>query len=329
LTPPTPRSPNFDTLRLLAALAVVVSHSLPLTYGPAATGMLWSVSHHQTTLADTALDVFFIISGYLVTSSYVARPDPVRFLRARFLRIVPALVPILFTLAFVLGPLLTALPLAAYFSSPLPYRAAVGLARHLPGVFANNPYSPSIDGSLACLPYFAVCYAGVLILGLAGGLNRLVLTPLYILDLTAFFQLGSPPLSFLTSLFLAGAVIAAWSPPIGFGFAAPAAFLWALSLFFHGYPLITATCGAYVVVYLGRAEFRLPDLAKYGDLSYGVFIVAWPIQQTVVALAGAHANWLVSNLVTIPLALGFAWASWQLIESRALRLKEKQPFSLP
>jgi peptidoglycan/LPS O-acetylase OafA/YrhL len=321
--PMTPqRTPNFDTIRLLAALAVVISHSQPLAEGPAGTGLLWNVSHHQTTLVYSGLQVFFIISGYLVTGSYIANPDPARFIRARALRILPALIAVLWLLAFLIGPLLTTLPLTTYFTSALPYRAAFGLSGHLPGVFAHNPFSASIDGSLVSLRYEILCYAGILVLGLAGGINRPVISLLYVADLIARFHHGANPLYDLSALFLAGAAIRVWQPEFSPTFAAPAAILWGISLFFSGYPLISDTFGAYVVIFLGAAEFRLPNLAKFGDLSYGVFITAWPLQQIYDLIAGTHPNWIISNLFTIPLALILAWLSWHFIESRALALRQ-------
>ncbi len=315
------RTPNFDSIRLLAALAVVISHSQPLTYGPSGTGLLWNVSHHQTTLNYTALQAFFIISGYLITGSYIAHPDPRYFIRARALRILPALIVVLWVLAFIIGPLITSVPLTSYFSSSLPYRAAFGLSDHLPGVFTHNPFSSGINGSLGSLKYEILCYAGILLLGLAGGINRLVISLLYLADLIARFHYGANPLYDLTTLFLAGAAMRVWQPEFSFTFATPAAILWGISLFYSGYPLISDTAGAYVVVFLGAAEFRLPNLAKYGDLSYGVFITAWPLQQIYDLIAGKNPNWIISNIFTIPLALILAWLSWHYIESRALALR--------
>jgi peptidoglycan/LPS O-acetylase OafA/YrhL len=386
--PAAHRLNNFDTLRILAALAVVLAHSIPLTYGPATLDLLWPASRHQATFGYLAIQVFFIISGYLITGSYLnsarpdsdvaayaapssgrlnyarpdsgvaahaapssgrlnsARPDSGvaaaaapssgrevrvlaarRFIRARFLRLVPALIVTLFVLAFILGPILTTLPLPAYFRSTLPYRAAFGLSDHLPGVFTHNPFSSGIDGSLWTLRWEALCYLAVLLLGLTGTLNRLVVTPLYLLILAARLHYGQHASLDLGALFFAGAVLYLWRPPLSLTFGFVALVLWLISLFCSGYPLISDTAGAYLCICLGLAPgLKLPNLAKYGDLSYGVYIFAWPIQQTITLVMGAHANWIVNNLITVPLVLALAYASWHFIESPALALKNRKLF---
>jgi len=351
--PAAHRLNNFDTLRIIAALAVVLAHSIPLTYGPTTLDILWPASHHQATFGYVAIQVFFIISGYLITGSYLnsarpdsdfaaaaasssgrlnsARPDSDvaarRFIRARFLRLVPALIVTLFVLAFILGPVLTTLPLSSYFHSSLPYRAAFGLSDHLPGVFTHNPFSSGIDGSLWTLRWEALCYLAVLLLGLTGTLNRLVVTPLYILILAARLHYGQHAGLDLGALFFAGAVLYLWRPPLSLTFGFVALILWLISLFCSGYPLISDTAGAYLCICLGLAPgLKLPNLAKYGDLSYGVYIFAWPIQQTITLVMGAHANWIVNNLITVPLVLALAYASWHFIESPALALKNRKLF---
>jgi peptidoglycan/LPS O-acetylase OafA/YrhL len=59
---------------------------------------------------------------------------------------------------------------------------------------------------------------------------------------------------------------------------------------------------------------------RFGDISYGIYIYAFPVQQAVVAsFPGASVMVVIvlSTLVTIPLAM----LSWHLVEKRALNLK--------
>jgi peptidoglycan/LPS O-acetylase OafA/YrhL len=318
----TNRTNNFDTLRLIAALTVVVAHSIPLTYGPTSLDLLWPLSHRQATFGYIAIQIFFVISGYLITGSYLHTNNPARFIRARILRLAPALLAVLWLLAFGLGPLLTTLPLTAYFCSALPYRAAFGLSDHLPGVFANNPFSSGIDGSLWTLRYEALCYFAILLLGLGRLLRRAAVTALFVILLAARLHFGQLAILDLPALFFAGGVIQLWHPPFLRRLAIPAAILWLISLFTACYPLLSATAGAYLVIYLALTpNLKLPNLAKHGDLSYGVYIFAWPIQQTITHLMAPHANWLINNVITLPLVLAFAWMSWHVIEAPALRLK--------
>jgi peptidoglycan/LPS O-acetylase OafA/YrhL len=61
--------------------------------------------------------------------------------------------------------------------------------------------------------------------------------------------------------------------------------------------------------------------SKYGDFSYGLYIYAFPIQQTIILYLGRIPivqMILLSILCTLPLSV----ISWNLIESKALKLKK-------
>jgi peptidoglycan/LPS O-acetylase OafA/YrhL len=321
---PFHRANNFDTLRIIAAMAVVLAHGIPLSYGPATLDILWPFSRHQATFGYVAIQFFFVISGYLITGSYQNTKNARRFIRARVLRLVPALIPLFVVLAFILGPLVTAVPLAVY-ARALPYPFLFGLTDHLPGVFSHNPFSDGIDGSLWTLRYEVLYYAIVCGLGVTRLLNRTAVTILYVVLLAARLHYGPHASTDLGTLFFAGALLKLWAPPFGLTFAAPFAILWGISLAFSGYPLISDTFGAYVILCLGlEPNFQLPNLAKYGDLSYGVYIFAWPIQQAITLMLGQHANWIINSIITVPLVLFLAWLSWHYIESPALHLKNRK-----
>ena len=92
-----------------------------------------------------------------------------------------------------------------------------------------------------------------------------------------------------------------------------------------GFGLAFATFGAYLVLYLALApSMRLPNLARWGNLSYGIYIFAWPVQQTVVLLLGSAATWYWTTALSLPATLVLAWLSWRLVERPALSLKGSQ-----
>ena len=88
-----------------------------------------------------AVDVFFIVSGFLVTRSVLTQPTLVDYAVARFLRLFPALLVATIGIAFVLGPLVTSVSWQDYFSDPRPWLyvpLSSSLITHsltLPGVF--------------------------------------------------------------------------------------------------------------------------------------------------------------------------------------------------
>jgi peptidoglycan/LPS O-acetylase OafA/YrhL len=167
---------NILQLRLIAALMVIVGHSFPV-----ARPTSWDNDPMRHLLPQTAshlvgLMMFFTISGFLITLSFLRQPKLLRFLRARFLRIWPALAVCVTAWAFVFGPLLTGIPLTEYFAVNgvnNPYAYAWGnmsifhQQEFLPGLFATNPIGHHVNGPLWTIRvettlYLCVGGAGVL-----------------------------------------------------------------------------------------------------------------------------------------------------------------------
>jgi peptidoglycan/LPS O-acetylase OafA/YrhL len=318
------RDNNFDTMRLIAAITVLISHSLILSYGPEQIGP--QLSEIQVTTAQVAVAAFFAISGYLITGSYLRSRDPVKFVTARALRLMPALVVVILLLAFVIGPALSELPRSEYFASWNVYRFAamnilmVNAEVRLPGVFLQNPLRAWVDGSLWTLSYEVGCYFLVLCLGMVGRLNRLWLTVLYLCCLFASVRLDRPE-CYLTATFLGGAVICVWRPAMRPRCALVCAILWLVSILTAGETIASCTVGAYTVLYLSTSpKVRLPNLARWGDLSYGTYIWAFPVQQTIAYILGAAVTWYWMMAAALPIVILLALASWHLVESPCLVL---------
>src|SRR3954463_2752853 len=110
------RHNNFDLLRLLAALSVIFSHAFLLAENSQDHDPLMLLTGGQAILGLAGVFVFFTISGYLITQSFETTASPLIFLAKRALRIFPGLILCLLVCVFVIGPLITKLPLPEYFS---------------------------------------------------------------------------------------------------------------------------------------------------------------------------------------------------------------------
>ena len=65
-----------------------------------------------------------------------------------------------------------------------------------------------------------------------------------------------------------------------------------------------------------------PSFEPPGDISYGVYLYGWPIQQALQALFPTTAFWLMLP-VALALTCAVSVVSWLVVEKPALRLKER------
>ncbi len=330
------RRNNLDALRFAAAVGVLLSHAFPLGEGKGTVEPLESFTRGQLSLGRLCVAVFLVISGVLITRSWERTPDAARFTWARVLRIFPGLGLMLVLTTLVLGPAFTWLPLRDYFTSP---DTALYLLRnfalnapqwHLPGVFEANPYPLAVNGSLWTLKYEVGFYLLTLALGLAQLLRK---------GMVAFGLVGAATATFVTGrldywpelylYFGGGAALYLWRDRVRMSpwVAAACVVGWLVTARLgHGCRIATGLLGGYVVLYLAFLPLGpLADFGRRGDLSYGVYLYAFPVQQVVTALLGGPIAWWVNAAVAFPFVLLLSALSWRWVEQPALRRKDRLP----
>ena len=326
---------NFDFLRVAAAFAVLLSHQYALSGRPEPL-----VQFLGSSWGGLGVLVFFAISGYLVAGSWQHDPHLARFAARRLLRIWPGLAVACLLVALVLGPIVSDLGARNYFRSPLlrDYLEVLGLWQfkaQLPGVFAHNPIPGSANGSLWTIPIEVGCYLALAGVGALGLLRRtglaLVLFAGVCIWFFGFFRVGyDQPIRMTLQMgivFFAGAccwLLRPWwqSRRLAVGLVAT---VLVLAAWHAGWPEPAFTLGLPVaVVALGTASTPvLRSFGRWGDVSYGLYIFAYPVQQTVIALT--ENRWTVpagAALATV-VTLVLAFLSWHLVEKRALAFKPR------
>ena len=336
------RSNNFNLIRMVAALSVLISHSFTLALGNSKAEP-FSLSLGLS-LGKMAVDVFFIASGFLICGSLISRGDAVRFFCSRVLRIYPGLLVMLMLTSFVLGPLMTDLPLGEYLSSPLtwsyPFKTAIfalGTQVGLPGVFYYNPYPIAVNGSLWTLRFEILMY-GLIFLAWFGcrflnknssDLRRIVFLLGFLallghwLFCVSDYKAQKIWLDFvkLFSLFFLGAAVRLY--PEKFFLSKKLALIAVVCIFISSFnqmvfKFVWPISIIYLVFFVAYAEVNfLKFYESVGDYSYGLYIYAFPMQQIIadkVARIGVAEMVFYSMLVTMP----FAIVSWHKIESKAL-----------
>jgi len=339
------RNNNFNLMRLTAAAMVVLSHSFWLT-GHENIEPLMKLCG-RLTLGSLGVKIFFGISGYLITKSLFRQPTLGGFVWARVLRIFPALLVASLFCAFVVGPVYTTLPLSAYLSDPAVYnfiwRLATlhNFANGLPGVFLSNPVPGNIDSPVWTLPGELLMYASTFLTGVVMVVfkDRAQLPKAILLLIgVVLFMWGVVPheAGYLYNLwdwgllFLLGGLSYIFRKWIRIYF-----LLWfvliilTLVLFHIKTPLfeqmfdVTLVYGVLIVAY--HPSLQLKKLRETGDISYGLYIYAVPVQQAVISKftrLNPLPHFFMSMIIVVPIAA----MSWYFIEKPSLKFKDVKWF---
>lgn len=339
--PSTSHENNFRIIRHIAATAVIFSHAFIVNGG------LGNLIHEPmegatgVSLAELAVNIFFITSGFLVTQSILSRRSLIAYFISRGLRIYPALIVVVLLSALVLGPLITIQPVSQYLSTKSVYSyiffdASAISPYHtrfeLPGVFSDAPYPNVVNASLWTLPWEVWMYALLAGLFTARLLQSAGLFIFWLLLMfghaTAAFEIvdfglyGGVGLRFL-SYFFTGALFYRYRDILSL---TPAR----QTILTTGFIVVTLIVQNEVLLPLFLAQTTLflslyrplvmKRLSNGADFSYGIYLYAYPVQQLLVMELGPHdpyVNALLTFVLTVPLAA----FSWYFIEKPALSLK--------
>jgi peptidoglycan/LPS O-acetylase OafA/YrhL len=335
---------NFDFIRFVAALLVIITHSYPIKGLDQDDDLLGKLTLHTAEFSYLAVCVFFIISGFLVCQSLLNTKSYKDYFIKRCLRIFPGLIVVVLLSVFILGPLTTSLSLSEYFTSKTTYFYLLNIFLYplrffLPGVFEKNPFGGAINGSIWTLKYEFTFYIGLAVLLFLKLLNKIsfsiILLALIIfrlffyeqqklfeipyLDLNIKFMVDFGIYFFTgTFFFLFRADI---KDKINFYTLALVTALWVLS-----FGTIFASLANYIFfpVLTFFAAFlpgKLNHFGKRGDFSYGIYIYAFPIQQLIVYITKNTISLTGLILLSAGVTLVLAIASWHLVEKKALNLK--------
>lgn len=341
---------NLNLVRLIAAMLVMYMHSFALCQANLESDLMYTLTFHKALSGQVGVDIFFVISGFLIYRSYDRSNKIGKYLKARFLRIWPLMALFVLSTAFIFGPVYTSLSREEYFAGDikgyLMNLVFISSETRLPGVFANH-INQSANGSIWTLQYEVLCYLLVLLMvPLLRKFKKLIFV---IIALSAaiylYFSYGCTADTFLgvsktlfvnfgrlTLQFEVGVLYYVYRDKIVMSlkwFLVAVAGLVAGS-YFLDYEIVFAIFGTYIVLYLGFNYYGISKIYnKVGDISYGVYIMSFFVQQRVIEYLGeipygyrayymdTYTNFWVSVVIVVPLAL----ISWHCFEKQLLKLK--------
>jgi len=334
------RDNNFNLIRVLAASLVLWTHAFGFT-GHGQAELL--KANFNISFGSWAVDIFFVLSGFLVAKSWDRQKSVRAFLWARSVRIFPGLWACILICVALLGPAFTSLSMTDYLThiDTLKFLVAnstllpKGVFPSLPGVFGGDP----VDSPLWTLPYELRMYLLLLALAWSGLMYRRAVLPVMIVLAFCIFSWGAiegrhedklPEYCRFIFCFFSGTWLyvrrdrVRLRPPIFFALL----ILLALSLFVApiAWRLILLTAATpYLAIFLAFVpEGPVRAYNALGDYSYGIYIYGAPVQMSVLALAGGRMTPVANFAWSICIALVLAFASWHLLESRALQTKSSR-----
>ena len=342
------RTNNLNLIRLVLALGVIYSHSFPLSLGMAyepKSEPLSQFTHQQETIGSVAVAMFFLISGMLITASWLRTQNMKDFIMKRVLRIYPG---------FILSMLFSGAVL--WISSP-EFRANVGhgaswllmfihdciflgmnsinnydsLKLTWKGIFPENPLPNSTNGSLWTIPREFKCYLLVAVFGLFCLFKRRIIM---LLGMLSFYVAYAKCLIHgddvfyldrrLLTYFLIGICIWLWRDviPISKWFASGCVVvLITTCLVKPFFSLLLPFLGGYLLLWFGYApKIHFTDWTRKTDLSYGTYLFAFPIQQLIAMHISLRVPW-INFLIATTGTLFIAWFSWNYVEKKFLNMK--------
>ncbi len=331
---------NFNIIKLITAIAVLFAHCDPILYGR--NNQIDWLSRVSGDVGYVAVDIFFCISGYLVTKSIILRDSLSHYIFSRLLRIYPALIVMLVIVVFLMGPIVSSLPIDAYLTNTMTYNYFLkcifiikGMAYELPGVFSENPLH-AVNGSLWSIHKEVVFY---IILGCLWISWRLfirkvgvdfgqVILVMMVLTAALLASTGIEPAwwagsAHLMFIFLEGSalyLVFHQDRKLVFIMACLLSFIligYFLSIDFAAYNLFLP------LIVLSLAYWRpkfFSRISPKGDYSYGFYIYAFPVQQMVV-LYFPEINYAEFFGASLCITMSLAFFSWHMVEKKFSNMK--------
>jgi peptidoglycan/LPS O-acetylase OafA/YrhL len=321
------RNNNFGCLRLLFAALVIVSHSAELIDGDRTREPLTRIFGTMT-FGEIAVDGFFLISGYLITQSFVQRRSIWSYLAKRVLRIVPGYAVSFALCAFVLAPLVGGqMSLQTVMHQ---FWLMLRLAPpDVPGAFRGLPY-PQLNGSMWTIRYEFGCYLVAALVGFMGAYNPkfrwllLVVTGFALFASVAGLGNHHDAVKFF-AVFEVGALYYLYKITFdNFGAVSGALILVAFMLSpFVAEPAF-AIFGGYLIFWFA---LKVPAFSRIGDetdISYGVYLYAWPIQNIIIWNDRTTINPWVLCAGSLAGACVAGYLSWVSVEKPCMGLLRKR-----
>ena len=315
------KSDNLQMLRFIAAVLVVFNHSFILSTGSPENEWFVRLTNGQYTFGSLAVSFFFFCSGFyamrtISTKSY----SGFKLVFRRYLRLIKPLIPVV-VLCIAVGGVISELTLREYYANWQTLRYLLNgllvLQHDLPGVFQNNIYVSTVNGSLWTLPVefacFVLCTIGYKLSLLNEKITKFIFLPLLVIAIALKHVLGE------------GSLVGAALLPASIFFVGMVYYIYRDWILLSIKWFVVCLAGIVLLGYLGLLEigmiFLFPyicafvcfhckqvssKLGRLGDISYEMYLWGFPVQQFVIDRFGGSMNSYVNFAIAVPVVVALA-----------------------
>lgn len=337
---------NYNILRFMGAVAVLYGHMYVLM-GSAAPVL------YANEINAIGFKVLMVLSGYMITQSCIYEKSAVRYAIKRIFRLMPALIVYTLLVLFVVGPILTNLPLEEYFKNDVTWEYLYNILLNprfaLSGVFENNPYPYAVNGSLWALPIEVSLYIIIyILLKILGKLPYkcvfftvitvliIAIQGLHIIFFPAeqcivwgtdwFRALSIYPYFFMGALYALTDIKKYCNVQVAF-------ILFMISMTMNSsryalYEAVAIMLIPYILISLGECTKPVFTSFLNGiDISYGLYLWGFVVQQILIQFIVVERQYYINInllfLLSLIITAGLAVVSWFAIEKPATKLMKK------
>lgn len=322
------RDNNLNLIRFIAAIMVIFCHAYPLSVN--GLDPLGRLTNGQIHFGALAVYTFFFFGGFWINRSIHRSKSLYSFFKARCMRIFPCLIITVFFCAFCMGSIITTLSLRDYFTNIQTYEYLLNslliLRHNLPGVFENNIYNATVNGSLWTLPVEFLCYIGCYLvwrLGLSEEKTMKYTIPVFVIGyLLLYICLLQNPLlrSALGpgAMFYFGMLCDVYRKHISIkpAYVSICIIGLILSIFWGNLKYGLFLFWPYILLWLAfGVKKKWSSFGKKHEFSYAIYLCAFPIQQLVTMLFGGSMDPIANFLISLPCILLVGWLLTIFVDS--------------
>lgn len=327
---------KYNFIRFIAAIMVLIAHSFVLSLGTDCEK--WVLNYHLDKigvmyLGRIAVAIFFFGSGFFVSKSCERNENFWVYIYKRAKRIIPMLAIIAFLSIAIVGTIMTKLSLTEYLFNISTWKYMLNsvfvLVHNLPGVFNNNVYGSTVNGSLWTLPVEFICYIFCFlvfkyiftknkkIFKFSVILSVCIISVIYILRLRLgiIYDLICPVFCFWE-----GMIYWCYKDKIRVNKILFLIMCIALGIGIQFDSIVQIGIWIaipYIIFFLmfyGKQHFEKVEFL--GNISYCMYLIGFPIQQTIISLYGGTMNPFLNIVIAIPIDIALSYILYNLIEKR-------------